>query len=32
VNEKGESDGYEVQVVKAVDELLPQYEFEYAEL
>jgi len=29
VNEKGESDGFEVQVLKAVDELLPQYEFEF---
>ena len=29
VNEAGESDGYEVQVLKAVDELLPQYEFEF---
>jgi len=28
VNEKGESDGFEVQVMKAVDELLPEYEFE----
>lgn len=28
-NENGESDGYEVAVLKAVDELLPQYEFEY---
>jgi L-cystine transport system substrate-binding protein len=30
VNDKGDSDGFEVQVLKAVDELLPQYEFEYA--
>ncbi|MDQ0194938.1 transporter substrate-binding domain-containing protein [Paenibacillus wynnii] len=29
VNEKGESDGFEVQVLKAVDELLPEYEFEF---
>lgn len=29
VNEKGESDGFEVKVLMAVDELLPQYEFEY---
>jgi L-cystine transport system substrate-binding protein len=29
VNDKGESDGFEVQVLKAVDELLPQYEFSY---
>ena len=29
INENGESDGYEVAVLKAVDELLPQYEFEY---
>ncbi len=29
VNEKGESDGFEVQVLKAVDELLPQYRFEF---
>lgn len=29
VNENGESDGYEVAVLKAVDELLPEYEFEY---
>lgn len=29
VNEKGESDGYEVQVLKAVDELLEDYVFEY---
>lgn len=29
VNEQGESDGYEVQVMKAIDELLPQYEFEF---
>lgn len=27
--ENGEADGYEVAVLKAVDELLPQYEFEY---
>ncbi len=29
VNEKGESDGFEVKVLMAVDELLPQYAFEY---
>ena len=29
VNEQGESDGYEVQVLKAIDELLPEYEFEF---
>lgn len=29
INENGESDGYEVAVLRAVDELLPQYEFEY---
>ncbi len=29
INENGESDGYEVAVLKAVDELLDQYEFEY---
>ncbi|MDE6739073.1 MAG: transporter substrate-binding domain-containing protein [Lachnospiraceae bacterium] len=29
INENEESDGYEVAVLKAVDELLPQYEFEY---
>lgn len=29
VNDKGESDGFEVQVFKAVDELLPQYTFTY---
>lgn len=29
VNEDGESDGYEVQVLKAVDELLEDYKFEY---
>lgn len=29
INENGESDGYEVAVLKAVDELLPQYEFAY---
>ena len=29
ISENGESDGYEVAVLKAVDELLPQYEFEY---
>ncbi len=29
INENGASDGYEVAVLKAVDELLPQYEFEY---
>jgi len=29
VNEKGESDGFEVAVIKEVDKLLPEYEFEY---
>lgn len=29
VNEKGESDGYEVAVLKAIDEKLPEYQFEY---
>lgn len=29
VDENGVSDGYEVAVLRAVDELLPQYEFEY---
>lgn len=29
LNEKGESDGFEVSVMKAVDELLPQYEFKF---
>lgn len=29
VNDKGESDGFEVAVLKEVDKLLPQYEFEY---
>jgi len=29
VNDKGESDGFEVQVLKAVDELLPQYKFTF---
>lgn len=29
VNEKGESDGFEVAVLKEVDKLLPQYEFVY---
>lgn len=29
INEKGESDGYEVQVLKAVDKKLPQYKLEY---
>jgi L-cystine transport system substrate-binding protein len=29
VNEAGESDGFEVQVLKAVDELLPEYTFEF---
>lgn len=29
VNDQGESDGFEVQVMKAVAELLPQYEFEF---
>ncbi|MDR2607439.1 MAG: transporter substrate-binding domain-containing protein [Treponema sp.] len=29
VNDKGESDGFEVAVMKAVDELIPDYEFEF---
>ncbi len=29
VNEKGESDGFEVAVMKEVDKLLPDYEFEF---
>ena len=29
VNEKGESDGFEVAVMKEIDRLLPDYEFEY---
>lgn len=29
INENGESDGYEVAVLKAVDDLLPQYRFTY---
>lgn len=29
INEKGESDGYEVQVLKAVDKKLEDYQFEY---
>lgn len=29
IDENGNSEGYEVAVLKAVDELLPQYEFEY---
>ena len=29
VDEKGESDGYEVAVLKAIDEKLPDYKFEY---
>lgn len=29
VNEAGESDGFEVSIVKEIDKLLPQYEFEY---
>lgn len=29
IDENGEAEGYEVAVLKAVDELLPQYEFEY---
>jgi len=29
VNDKGESDGFEVAVLKEVDKLLPEYEFEY---
>ncbi|MCQ2587039.1 MAG: transporter substrate-binding domain-containing protein [Treponema sp.] len=29
LNDQGESDGFEVSVLKAVDELLPQYEFKF---
>jgi L-cystine transport system substrate-binding protein len=29
INDKGESDGFEVAVLKAVDALIPEYEFEY---
>lgn len=29
INENGEADGYEVAVLKAIDELLPQYEFSF---
>jgi len=29
INEKGESDGFEVAVMKAVDALIPEYEFEF---
>lgn len=29
LNEKGQSDGFEVSVLRAVDELLPQYEFNF---
>ena len=29
VNDKGESDGFEVAVLKEIDKLLPEYEFEY---
>ena len=29
IDENGNSDGYEVAVLKAIDELLPQYEFEF---
>jgi L-cystine transport system substrate-binding protein len=29
INDKGESDGFEVAVLKAVDELIPDYEFEF---
>lgn len=29
VNDKGESDGFEVAVLKEIDKLLPDYEFEY---
>lgn len=29
VDEKGQSDGYEVAVLKAIDEKLPDYKFEY---
>ena len=29
LNEKGEADGFEIAVLKAVDELLPEYEFKF---
>jgi L-cystine transport system substrate-binding protein len=29
INEKGEADGFEVKVLQAVDELIPDYEFEF---
>jgi len=29
INEKGESDGYEVAVMRAIEELIPEYEFEF---
>ena len=29
INEKGQSDGYEVAVMQAIDELIPEYEFEF---
>jgi len=29
INEKGESDGYEVAVMRAINELIPEYEFEF---
>jgi L-cystine transport system substrate-binding protein len=29
INEKGESDGFEVAVLRAIDELVPEYEFEF---
>lgn len=32
VNEDGELTGYDVEVLKAVDELLPQYEFEFDQM
>ena len=29
INDNGDSDGYEVAVLKEIDKLLPEYEFEY---
>ena len=29
VNEQGEPSGYDIDVIKKIDELLPEYEFEY---
>ena len=30
INEQGEPAGYDIDVIKKIDELLPEYEFEYA--